>query len=199
MAGFATRADYRDQLISLLPPGPAWTTPPGSVRFKLLDTLAVELARIDARMGDLLEESDPRATVELLPEWEAVAGLPDPCAGTPETIAGRQAALLRALTARGGQSRAYYIEIAAALGYPIEIDEFPAFTCDSGCEDALNPPPWNFWWRVRAPETTVIEFTCESGCDEALAIWGNEPLECVISRLKPAHTNVIFSYGEPPP
>ncbi|MCM0018494.1 MAG: DUF2313 domain-containing protein [Tagaea sp.] len=195
MTQFATHAEYRDQLVVLLPPGPAWTVEPGSTRHRALEALAAEFARIDARMGDLLEESDPRTTLELLPEWERVAGLPDPCAGQATTIAERRARLVRALTARGGQSRAYFIGVAAALGFAVTIEEFFPFVCVSDCDDSLNPDPWRFVWRVRAPETTVWPFTVGSGCDEPLASWGNAVLECVIWCLAPAHTQVLFAYG----
>lgn len=192
-------AAYRDQLIALLPPGAAWTVEPGSRRWQLLTAMAAEFARVDGRAADLREEADPRTAVELLTDWERVCGLPDPCAGPAETIAERRQRILRVLTSRGGQSRAYFIGVAAALGYAIEIDEFFTFTCVDDCIDAINPPPdWPFTWRVRAPESTVRPFTAEAGCDELLNTWGNAVLECVLSRLKPAHTHVIFTYGAVP-
>jgi uncharacterized protein YmfQ (DUF2313 family) len=54
---------------------------------------------------------------------------------------------------------------------------------------------WRFAWQVNAPATTVEQFTVMGGVDEALQSWGNELLECLISRLKPAHTNVLFAYS----
>ena len=35
-------------------------------------------------------ESDPRITLELLPDWERAWGLPDPCFRSAQTIAERQ-------------------------------------------------------------------------------------------------------------
>jgi uncharacterized protein YmfQ (DUF2313 family) len=127
-----------------------------------------------------------------------VAGLPDPCAGQAQTLAERRQRLVSKLAARGGQSRAYFIGVAAQLGYTVTIEEFRQFTCTSRCNEALNPPPWQYAWRVRAPANTVRVMTCQSGCDEPLASWGNQILECVIGRLKPAHTSVIFAYGAAP-
>jgi uncharacterized protein YmfQ (DUF2313 family) len=161
----------------------------------MLTALAVEFARIDMRAAELREEADPRTTVEMLPDWERVAGLPDPCAGQAQTLAERRQRLVAKLAARGGQSIAYFVGIAAQLGYTVTIEEFRVFTCVSRCIDALNPPPWQHAWRVRAPTNTVRTMTAESGCDEPLASWGNQILECVIGRLKPAHTHVIFAYG----
>jgi len=199
MAALHSIDDYRDQLVALLPPGAAWITEPGSTRWQLLTALAAELARIDARAADLREEADPRDTAELLPDWERVAGLPDPCAGQASTLAERRQRLVRALTARGGQSRAYFIGVAAKLGFAVTIEEFRPFLCTSDCDDALNPAAagWPFVWRVRAPAETVRPFTANSGCNEPLNAWGNQILECVIGRLKPAHTTVFFAYGAP--
>ncbi|MFN8702645.1 MAG: YmfQ family protein [Rhodospirillales bacterium] len=190
-------AAYRDQLISLQPPGAAWTTEPGSTRWNMLTALAVEFARIDMRAAELREEADPRTTVEMLPDWERVAGLPDPCAGQAQTLAERRQRLVAKLAARGGQSIAYFVGIAAQLGYTVTIEEFRVFTCVSRCIDALNPPPWQYAWRVRAPANTVRTMTCASACDEPLRSWGNRILECVIGRLKPGQTHVIFAYGAP--
>jgi uncharacterized protein YmfQ (DUF2313 family) len=190
-------AAYRDQLISLQPPGAAWTTEPGSTRWNMLTALAVEVARIDLRAAELREEADPRTTVEMLPDWERVAGLPDPCAGQAQTLAERRQRLVAKLAARGGQSRAYFIGVAAQLGYTVTIEEFPQFTCTSRCNEALNPASvrWQYAWRVRAPANTVRVMTCQSGCDEPLATWGNQILECVLGRLKPGQTTLIFAYG----
>lgn len=193
-------AAYRDQLISLQPPGAAWTTEPDSTRWNMLTALAVEFARIDMRAAELREEADPRNTAELLPDWERVAGLPDPCAGQAQTLAERRQRLVSKLAARGGQSRAYFVGVAARLGYTVTIEEFRPFTCTSACDDALNPAAigWPFVWRVRAPAETVRPFTAGSSCDEPINAWGNQILECVIGRLKPAHTTVFFAYGAAP-
>lgn len=189
------RAAYTAQLQALLPSGAAWPREPEAALTRLLDALAAELAIIDGRAAQLIEEADPRSTSELLPDWERVVGLPDPCAGDDQTLAGRRERLVQKLTTRGGQSRAYFIRLAAALGYPITITEFRPFTCNSYCDDGLDPDPWRFVWRVNAPAVTIRPFTAESGCDEPIRAWGNEVLECAISRHKPAHTNVIFGYG----
>lgn len=50
-------------------------------------------------------------------------------------------------------------------------------------------------WRVNAPNNTVIESTCISPCTDPLRIWSNEPLECAINKIKPAHSEVLFGYS----
>lgn len=192
-----TPTEYKNQLQALLPPGRLWDAlrANGSMADDLLAALAEEFARIDVRAEDLFRELDPRTASELLPEWEAWAGLPDVCTGSLATLQQRRNTLLSKLTSVGGQSRAYFVALAAALGYEVTIDEFRPFTCETGCDQPLYNEEWRFTWRVNAPEETIIEFTCESPCDESLRVWGNELLECTILALKPAHTNVLFGYG----
>lgn len=193
-----TADQYREQLKALLPPGRAFPRERGTTLDSLLDAMAQELARIDARAERLTTEAIPSTTSELLADWERVAGLPDNCSGLlAETQQGRRNDLVSKLVAQGGQSKAYFIELAAALGFEITIEEFRPFQAGfSHAGDTLTNGDWIFTWRVRAPEVTVIPFRAgQSAAGEPLAVWGNDGLECRIRKYKPAHTNVIFAYG----
>ncbi len=192
-----TDADYLQQLQALLPPGPAWPVDPDATTTRLLASLAQELARVDGRALQLLEEADPRTVGELFADWERVAGLPDACAeafGGTQSIAQRRAALIGQLTTLGGQSAAYYIGLAAALGYAITITEFKPHDVLDDVNAAITGQAWAFAWQVNSAINTVTDFTVEGSADEALASWGNSLLECVIKRVAPAHTAVLFSY-----
>ncbi|PLX49104.1 MAG: phage tail protein [Desulfobulbaceae bacterium] len=192
-----TASEYKQQFKALLPPGKLWESlgREGSVADRLWEAKAQEYARIDRRVDDLLAEANPLRTVEMLPDWEEFAGLPDVCTGTLLTVQQRRNALVQKLTSVGGQSRAYFVGVAAALGYEITIDEFEPHTCETACDQPIYDEDWRWTWRVNAAEQTIIESTCESPCNEPLRVWGNELLECTIERLKPAHTNVLFGYG----
>src|SRR5678815_253974 len=61
---------YARMMLSLLPPGRLWRVAAGSMLYKFFLGIADELDRIDGRGVTLLAESDPRTTVELLPEYE---------------------------------------------------------------------------------------------------------------------------------
>lgn len=192
-----TADDYLRQLQALLPPGPAWPQDDDAPSTRLLAGLAAELARVDGRTRLLAEEADPRTASELFADWERVAGLPDACAvafGGPQTSDQRRAALVGRLTTLGGQSRAYFIGLAAALGYAITITEFHEHTVDDDVDHPLMGEDWNFAWQVNAALDTVHELTVDDTVDDPLAWWGNALLECVIERVAPAHTIVLFSY-----
>jgi uncharacterized protein YmfQ (DUF2313 family) len=89
--------EYRDAFLTLLPQGQAWPKHSiDSVLWQASDGLCKFWGYVDGRAADLLErESDPRTTVEILPEWERAFGLPDPCYSAPQTIADRQRELKR--------------------------------------------------------------------------------------------------------
>lgn len=192
-----TEPDYLRQLQALLPPGPAWPKDDSALLTRMLGGLAAELSRVDGRAWQLLEEADPRTVAELFADWERVAGLPDACAvafGGDQTVAQRRAALVGRLTTLGGQSPAYFVGIAAALGYAITITEFSEHSVNDDVNHLIYGAAWNFAWQVNAVLNTVTEINVDSTADDPLAAWGNALLECVINRLRPAHTTVLFSY-----
>ena len=192
-----TRAQHREQLRALLPPGRALDDGGSGTLTELLDALAQEYGRVDDSADSLVDEADPRTTYELLSDWERIAGLPDPCVGTPGTIEQRRDALVQRLTSRGGQSPAYFIALAQSLGYTVTITEYqPPYVGQSVVGDALTYGDWVFAFTVNAPQTTINNATASNaGAGEPLRAWGNQALECTIRRRKPAHTTVLFAYG----
>ncbi|MDE2440512.1 MAG: DUF2313 domain-containing protein [Betaproteobacteria bacterium] len=192
-----TDSDYLRQLQALLPPGPAWPKDDNALLTRLLSGLSEELARVDGRAWQIAEEADPRTVAELFADWERVAGLPDACAvvfGGTQTVAKRRAALVGRLATLGGQSPAYFIALAASIGYAITITEFRAHTVEDDVNYALYDSAWNFAWQVNAALNTINEITVDMTVEDPLAAWGNALLECVINRLKPAQTTVLYSY-----
>ena len=151
---------------------------------------------IQARVVVFLREIDPRTVAELLPDWERVYGLPDPCVPLQQTVAQRVAALVAKVLEIGGLSRAYYLAQAAALGYPdATIDEFVGWTCDDACDEELLGEEWRFVWRLNIPQAVAIaNSTCNTTCNEPLRAWGNDTLNCVMARIKPAHTLALITY-----
>jgi len=190
-----TLDDYRQQLLVLLPPSDVLDISDGSQLHSLLDAMSAELARVDGRVDDLLRELDPRSASELLNDWETELGLPSACAPLAISLGERRDAAHAKLTERGGQSRQYFIDLAAKLGFTVTITEFKRHTVRSGVNQPLFNQAWAFWFRINAPATTIRVATVRSGVDEPLRSWGNELLECAIDEDKPAHTQVLYAYG----
>lgn len=198
-----TALDYRDQMIALLPTGPAWPREADSQLGRLLYGLADEFARIDGRCEALIEEADPRTALELLPDWERVAGLPDGCVAAPATVSERQIALRNRLVQRGGQSIIWFESLALRLGYFIDIEELRPFSCGDALDAGLLGE-WAHVWRVVAQLEAGsaaggrVVADVNATCEDRLAMWGAVDLECVIRRAAPAHTIVLFAYREEP-
>jgi uncharacterized protein YmfQ (DUF2313 family) len=191
-------ADYQGQLQQLMPVGLAWSRAPDGPNVRLVAGMADELARIDARALDLcLREFYAPYTRELLPEWELEYGLPDECRTLGETLDQRIEDLLEKIRARGGQSIAYYTSLLAALGIEITVTEFTPFRAGmSRCGDRLYDRKWHDVWLVTAPTARIWRFRAgRNAVGERLRFWQeNSFIECVINKLKPAQTYVIFGY-----
>jgi uncharacterized protein YmfQ (DUF2313 family) len=210
-------SDYRDAFLTLLPQGQAWpkeTTE--SVLWQACDGLCDYWGFVDGRAADLLEiESDPRATIELITDWERNWGLPDPCLTDPPTgLIERRIALLTKMTAMGGQSRQFFLNVATALGYTIRITEYlPYMTGVSFCGDSrgvfnaddpteyrwqLGPPEIRYYWTVHVSAKDFVYFRCNSsqcGIDRLLEIGVPSDLECFFQRYKPAHTQIVYDFS----
>lgn len=187
---------HADLLKLLLPPSSIDPNGP-SISAELL----AEGNALDRALGyadQLLQEADPRTTAAMLVDWERVYGLPESCitqAGITQSISERRAALVAKVAMVGGQSKAFFIALAASLGYIIRITEWRPYTSELDTEYGVTDEPWQFVWQINAALNTVRDFTTDDDTEMALAVWGNTLMECVINRYKPAHTYVIFAYS----
>lgn len=191
----ATPELYTAHLQALLPTGPAWPRDPDATLTKVLQAKADGLARVHNRADDMVREAiDPRQALELLPDWERICGLPDPCSGTPDTIAQRRAQVHARLTATGGQTAAYFTGLAAALGFDITITERRARYCGRrACGTPFGDQDMQHVWEVHMPPETVFRRRCGQGFHgEPFASWGAQVLICMLERLKPAHTTIWY-------
>ncbi|WP_252159853.1 YmfQ family protein, partial [Escherichia coli] len=180
----------------LLPPGPAWSASDPAIA-----GAAPSLTRVHQRADAMMRELDPRTTTELINRWERLCGLPDECipAGT-QPLRQRQQRLDAKVNLVGGINEGFYLAQLAALGRPdatITRYDKSTFTCSSACTDAVNAPEWRYYWQVNMPAATNTTWmTCGDPCDSALRIWGDTVVECVLNKLCPSHTYVIFKYPE---
>lgn len=188
---------YLEQLKQLIPQGYAWQAKDiaETVLHRLLQALTIEPARVDDRVDNLLDEADPLTTIELLQDWETSRGLPNACVGAPSTIQERRNILLFRLRLIGRQDPAFYIDLAAALGFTITITEFTPWTVADPINLPMYGESWRFYWQVNAPLINEIWFRVgQSGVNEPLRAFGNKRLECLMNEVKPAHTQIIFAY-----
>lgn len=197
-----SEADHAQLLRQLLPRGAAWNFAPDGTFARLLEALAAEFARIDARVLDLIDEADPRTALETLIDWERVAGLPDACTGAPDNVGERQIALVQKLTSIAGQAPADFIDLAALIGFEIDIEEHRPLRTGFRVGDSCRDEAWAFAWTVIVqpfdgagrPVLALAHFKVGDPVGTRVRGFGSLDLECVIRRAAPSHTTVIFAY-----
>lgn len=190
---------YRGLLAALLPPGIALNVDDQESELnQALLYMASWLKQADDRAQIIRKESDPRAPVMLLPEWEYSLGLPDECTVLSPTIAERQRTVYAKFSDIGGARIPRYLEMARALGYEnATITRFKVHTCEMDCEQPINDDPWRFAWQLNLPKNIKItEATCQSSVEEPLRTWGETTIECIINREAQGIGLAIFAYNQ---
>lgn len=216
-----TGNDYAQAMASLLPTGLAWPRFTSTL-MSTVSGLCQIWGVVEIAASKLLEiETDPRTTMDMLPDWERNFGLPDPCYSEPFTIGDRQKALVHRMTIEGGQSRQFFIDAEAEIGHTIHITEYRPFMVgldrvgdnrqllyyDIDSNPAytdypymLGPPENRFYWTAHVDEARLTWFRVgggggQTGVDPHLRISLASDLECLLNRWKPAHTKIIFDYS----
>ncbi|MEW9901651.1 YmfQ family protein [Pseudomonas putida] len=198
MAGMRSAAQYRQQLRALLPLGPAWDPELVPEVDLALEGVSQEFARIEARVVAALNEMDASGVSELVPDWEAVMGLPDPCLGNNPSFEDRRLSVQQRLTAIGGQDIAYLISLAVEQGYPnATITEYrtPRFGRARFGPSRFGTWKAQFLWTLHTGDRQRV------GRRFGASYWGERfgmnpgnALECVIRRAAPAHTIVNIDF-----
>lgn len=186
MARLTTLTRDAGQLLAgLLPRGPAWD-PRQPFLSAMLDGLNEVILEVYNRVVTLLRESDPRTTSELLAEWLAAFGLPEAGETLPATEDGQRALLVGKVTAQGGQSRDYFIQVIRTIldddAAVVTITERPyggvtAAWVSDAWDDVVGIPLQFHWW-VEVP------------VGPSDPQW--EAIERILALTKPAHTVVTL-------
>lgn len=186
--------DYVAALQALLPRGRAWPRDLDATITGALQGIAPIYADSNARANALLVDAFPATAYELLGEWESALGLPNLYGLPASTDDERRANVVAALTDTGGQSVAYFVALAATLGYTITIDVFKRFTVRSRVNFPIYGHVWCHTWRVNATATNQADLDVNSDVNAALKSWSNVALNGAFEKYKPAHTVVIIKY-----
>lgn len=177
-------SDFTGAMLALLPSGPVWPRETDAVLPRVIAGLAPTYERMSARAGALLLDAPVGTLDELLPEWEATLGLPDPCAGPAPNLAQRRASVAAAISAQGGQSATYVLSLLRALGRSGTVTSFaPARSGLLGAGEPLYGPAWAHAWQVTV---NLATFPDDAASDAVV--------ECVLRRMMPAHTVLIVVF-----
>ena len=165
---------YTSLIMKLFPKGRAWV---GLNIETLMQAFAKEVKRVSDAIEGIMDNADPSTTVDYMSDWNRVCGLPEPLFELADTDEGRRAEIIAKLRSTGGQSKAYFIALAATLGHTVTIkDDFDYFHAGSHAGDLTAGVAWVYTF-----ELTVSGFP-------------DPKLEYTVNRLKPAHTVALFYY-----
>ena len=139
-----TERDYSHQIDELLPRGPIWKRTPGGALDAVLYALGREAARVDARINQVIEESDPRTSIEELARWFDDYGIPSACLeaiADPSQEQMRQE-LLAKITSNLGLTAAFFESLAGTLGYQAKVTTFTEHDVNDDVEHPLYEKQW---------------------------------------------------------
>lgn len=199
LVSIRTETDYTNLLRQLLPPGPAWECEEIQ---DLIAKLAKEMARTDQRIYALFSEMDPNTVTELVPEWEKVMNLPDPCLGEAPSFSDRVQQVRERLAAVGSQTPAYFVSIAKKQGYEnARVIEIWAPRWGRSRFGKAHFGTWlqQFFWILETGSRL------KGGRRWGVSYWGERfgaiagnALDCIIHRYSPAHTiyNIVYPGDE---
>jgi uncharacterized protein YmfQ (DUF2313 family) len=156
--------------------------------------IAAEGALLD-QAGDrgevLLVEQFPDSAYELLEAWErsyATAPFFD------DSLQMRKARVTQKMSELGRLDRAYFIQVAASLGYTAVIEELHPFMPGwSGAGDEVGDDGSDWCWRVYYQEGGANVFRAgDSAAGEYLSYSFADTMRQIFDELKPADTHVEF-------
>ncbi|MDR3631549.1 MAG: DUF2313 domain-containing protein [Desulfocapsaceae bacterium] len=155
---------------------------------------ADSLDRAQASAEVLLAEVFADQAAVLLTDWERVVGI---MPGPDDPLQFRRDQVVRKIRDRGGLSVSYFLSLAQALGYEVQIIEPVPFMAGwGGAGDTIYSSTIDSQWGVEIANQPVYNFRAgESAAGEPLTWWNSQTfLEDLFQELKPAHTYVYFVY-----
>jgi uncharacterized protein YmfQ (DUF2313 family) len=188
----AAPEDYQGALLVASPPGDAFPRNPNTLRGKVLLAMGDGLSRAEQTAIDLVvKELDPRTATYMFPEWLALTGIPE-----QPTHAQTVALIMARIRNLGGQSIQHFIDLAASIGFTIQIGRHSPRRYGSAVYGGYYADDqWAFVWDVIAPLTTrAFRSYGSAKYGEPYSTWGNTLLEQTIRRFQPSIGFVRFLY-----
>ena len=189
---------YLELLQALLPRGAAWTRERTATLTSLLDALAADLARIDADAADLLAEINPSTTLDMLPDWERVVGLPDDCSPAETVdVATRRNLLVSLLAYSPAVTPAALERLALSMGYTsAAVLEHRRSSAEAIAGLDTAGGRWRFVWWLRTEGGAGQYFTTLSTAADPLVVYDprDTELACRVRAVMPAHTHIVIEH-----
>lgn len=169
------QADHLASLLAKLPPGRAWPRDPDATQVAYWNGVADFYAVQTANAKALLADAFPANTVQLLPEWQASLGLPDPAGTDPRTAT---AQVVWKFASFSGPTPAAFTAFAAALGFTVTVESRAPFRAgQSRAGQRVGKSDWFFAWTITGPS-------------DLATVTG------LLTEVAPAHSILLFRYQD---
>lgn len=198
------QSDYKKLYQDMLPKGPAWSRNPKATISKLGDAAAAFFFYTHQRVEKAAREMFPDSCSETLVDWEKMLELPEPCEhgnhAKGQTFRERIDAVIAKINRNISPTIENFIKLAEFLGYEVIVVTTPPSVCGiARCGEHLGGAhEANYYWITIIDSARINYARCGSAvCGEPLChITWAEDLECLLNRIKPAHTLLKFSYAK---
>ena len=174
---------WLDVLQLLMPQGLAWNKSNKSNQTKLLKALAKALESTDTECESIQMEMLATNANILLPEREKYLGLPE-CDSQGATITDRRNAVVTKDKMQGGLATWQIEELAADLGFTIQVEEIYPHHCLRSCVYPLVAERYRHTLKVKVLEMPDVRFTCLDNVLTPLINNDARVLECTLNRYK---------------
>lgn len=160
---------------------------------KLIEGLAVEIARQEGSIQLLWDEYDVESTTDLIEQWESALGIPDDCFSIDGSLADRRENILTKLTSLGVSTEPQFIALGARLGFTIDIKsgvEALSFPYIFPVPFSSTDPKWTMLVEIETDGSgEVFPYTFPFILSEGERA---NLLVCLFKKLVPVNVNVIF-------
>lgn len=183
---------YAETLLGLLPPVSYARNAPKIRAQAQIDGKVLDDVRQTAETA--LAALNPRTAGNMLADWERLLDLDAKGRNRQQRVL----AVMAKLNETGGLSITYFIQLAASVGYEVEITEPQPFRAGvNRAGDRIAPPEiiWVWWVNVKNGDNRISRFRAGlSAAGDRLTDFGDAEIESIFRNLKPAHTDVRFTY-----
>ncbi len=161
---------------------------------KLLEGLAVEIAREEGLVQTIWDEYDVETTTDLIEQWESALGIPDDCFSIDDTIENRRQNVLTKLTSLGVSTTQEFIDLGAQLGFIIDVKagvDSLSFPYTFPVPLSSTNPRWTMLVEINVEgDVAVFPYTFPFVLSQGDRV---NLLICLFKKLVPANVNVVFS------
>src|ERR1700733_12020231 len=147
-----------DQIVALLPQGQGWPRSSAGYLWQTVNLFTGAYQRILNWADYAQQDTFPITAQDSVDVWQKSFSLPDPPC-PPLTPQQQKTQMIQRVENLGGQSVAYYVAMAARIGYTISITELTvprAGLSKAGC--ASNGSYGDFTWVVSVANAALTEF-----------------------------------------